>query len=832
MKRSLSLVYVLLLLTFVPRLAVPQAKFPDDPLPRLGATEAWPGSGVMVAGELWDSFLPPNAGPYYSEVGMPLTSTFLRIGNFDRAWTTPTHMWPGGWPFGMFWGKGMYLTEYNPDSSWNPLTLAGSPNPARHPVAGPKYAFGSYQSTVIGANDPLRNYTRETRWTDATKRHHALYEAGWPTNIGVDVKVRIHQFTLNWDNFNDFITAEITLTNTGVLDLNADGVADALQGGRVTANRIRALTMLAHGEIFGMYGLARNGGRYSSIGSARGFGYVGDADGAGTPWDMMVAFAGESVTALRDMGLNCFIEKYYTDIWSAWAWIAARSGSSTSESLFNLPEKKTIYGTPPIGIGSERGWYASAGSGKRLGIGSGGYRSNPRLIHTAAMGAWYRDGGRSIDSTQLDLSPDPNFFALGVKGDPTTFVPRTSPLRPAGDLKLLQTRDVLPWEPSWTKGFTAANNFDGDMFSGVGPFSLEVGETMTIVWAEAGGYRLDGVKNAIAAARWAFDHGYAAPEPPATPAMRVENTTNRSLRIRWDDRAESHPDFSGYKIYRASSASKVDWLTGGMRSMDEYWRSTVPGQVVDTLLKPINPSFTAFNFVQGSTGVPDSWGPYVLVANLPKQSLAPYSNRSVPGWTYTWEDPRGDPGFSYWYYVAACTKGTYDLGSSYAGSSTRSTLTIESSNVNRNGAEGLWQGAYPFADWSSVFPTTIEEKRRLGAGLQFTSGLATTGELASGAARVGVRPNPYKRKASWDSRTNPSDHRLMFFNLPRSATITILDVSGQVIDRLSFESSDGETGSLMWDLLSKDDIEVANGLYIFVVEYAGGKQVGYFSVLR
>ena len=787
----------------------------------------------MVAGELWDSFLPPNAGPFYSEVGAPLVGTFLRMGNFDRQWTTPTHMWPGGWPFGMFWSKGMYLTEFNPDTTWNPILLASAPNPARHPIAGPNYALGSYKSAVIGANDPARNYTKETRWVDATKRHHAIYEAGWPTNIGVDVKVRIHQFTLNWNNFNDFIMVEIILTNTGVLDLNADGVADSLQGGRSGSNRIRALTALAHGEIFGMYGLNRGGGRYSSMGAMRGYGYVGDADKSGAPWDMMAVFGGESFPGgLRDMGINCFPLKYYTDIWSSWAWIAARSGSTTSEASVTLPEKRTIYGTSPIGMGSERGWYTSAGSGYKLGIGVAGYWANPRLVHTAAMGTWYLDGGRSLDSNKLDLSPNPNFFERGTKNDPTSFVPRSTPLRPDGDYKLVPARGVNPFELSWAKGFTREGNFDGDMFNGIGPFSLDVGESMTIVWAEAGGYRFDGVKNAIAAARWTFEHGYAVPEPPAVPAIRVENTTRRSVKVRWDNRAESHPDFAGYKIYRVSSTSSVDWLKGGMRSMDEYWRSTVAGPVPDTLLKPINPSFTAFSFVQGIKGSPDSWGPYQLVAVLPKLLLGSYADKNTPGWTYAWEDAYADPGYAYWYYVAAFTKGMYDLGPSYVGSNVRSTETIESSNVNRNGAEGLWQGAYPFADLSYVFPTTIEGKRKLGAGFQFTSSSPTPAELLSGSTRVGVRPNPYKRMAIWDDRTKANDHHVMFFNLPRSATITILDVSGQVIDQLRFESPDGETGSMTWDLFSMTGIEVVSGLYIFVVEYEGGKQVGYLSILR
>jgi hypothetical protein len=37
---------------------------------------------------------------------------------------------------------------------------------------------------------------------------------------------------------------------------------------------------------------------------------------------------------------------------------------------------------------------------------------------------------------------------------------------------------------------------------------------------------------------------------------------------------------------------------------------------------------------------------------------------------------------------------------------------------------------------------------------------------------------------------------------------------------------------MYWNLFSKTGIEVASGLYIYVVEYDGGQQVGYFSILR
>lgn len=69
-------------------------------------------------------------------------------------------------------------------------------------------------------------------------------------------------------------------------------------------------------------------------------------------------------------------------------------------------------------------------------------------------------------------------------------------------------------------------------------------------------------------------------------------------------------------------------------------------------------------------------------------------------------------------------------------------------------------------------------------------------------------------------------------NLPADARITILDVSGQVIDQFSFTPVDPNNGTAFRDLFSKNGIEVANGLYIYIVEYPGGQQVGYFSILR
>ena len=94
---------------------------------------------------------------------------------------------------------------------------------------------------------------------------------------------------------------------------------------------------------------------------------------------------------------------------------------------------------------------------------------------------------------------------------------------------------------------------------------------------------------------------------------------------------------------------------------------------------------------------------------------------------------------------------------------------------------------------------------------------------------IQVKPNPYKRQALHDTGV---EHKILFTNLPTGTRITILDVSGQIIDVLKFDGTNPFDGTLFWDMFSKDGIEVASGLYVFVAEYPGGKQVGHFAILR
>ena len=232
-----------------------------------------------------------------------------------------------------------------------------------------------------------------------------------------------------------------------------------------------------------------------------------------------------------------------------------------------------------------------------------------------------------------------------------------------------------------------------------------------------------------------------------------------------------------------------------------------------------------------ATSPPDSWGPYELVAIIPKNSLTSAIDLTIPGYHYVWEDRQVNPGFSYWYYVAAYKEGTY------TGPDGETTTRIETHNTNRNGATGLWQLTYPFATNNVNFGKSATTDaaasaaglKNIGAVQVVYSALAPAGSVAT----VGVRPNPYKRAALHDNRANVYDHKLLFYNLPPVCKITIVDVSGLVIDVINFSSTDANRGSTFWDMFSKDGLEVASGVYLYVVESPTGDQkVGQFSILR
>ncbi|MDP2887294.1 MAG: hypothetical protein Q8P51_19995 [Ignavibacteria bacterium] len=97
-----------------------------------------------------------------------------------------------------------------------------------------------------------------------------------------------------------------------------------------------------------------------------------------------------------------------------------------------------------------------------------------------------------------------------------------------------------------------------------------------------------------------------------------------------------------------------------------------------------------------------------------------------------------------------------------------------------------------------------------------------------------VVPNPYVGFASFEPErfavTGRGIRRMEFRGLPANCTVRIFAVNGDLIQTLRHDGS--TDGMVPWDLRTKDNLEIAPGLYIFHVESDLGTKMGKFAVIK
>ena len=875
MYQKLTAAVVLALLTGVTtQSVVAQKSNVPSSLLNFGVEATTATDGYMVAGELWSTIKPLNTVEA-NGVEDPNRNVgaqhFLTFGPNGGNWLNPGSHWPGGYDVVQTWrdGKRMVFPAFEADE-WDANIIRASGE-------DPRFAFAYYKPTVAGANDPTRNYTRPARFTDAT-RTHLIYEAGWPTNIGVDFKVRAHQYTINEQNLNDFIAIEITMTNTGEVDADADGTVE------ISGHDIDAIASAMWVEPTIAVKITQTAGRSNRFGAGRTIGYAGATDPqTGAPYDIFYWFANvpegryangaTPAAGERRIGVNegRFLEGY-SDIWSGHRYLGAKQGSIVDGDLGAVGgttgvDKLNLFGTHPVGTGAQKGWYSSVQWENPL----FGFNNSDQAFRSATA-AFYEDYGKtSIDFESANLAPNSNFFSGGTDDDVTTFVVGDASARPNGDIKYASIdlgnsaggrgNDSPVWEDALlatpgdfysTIGHTKIHTFGQDPSVGNGPYSLAVGESMTLVFAEFGGFRFEGLADAARAAEWAWNRDWdiSADMPaPAAPDMKVTSTVAGTAFLQWTDvSAESPQGVDGYKIYRAAQFERSDWLDIGFRGIDNYQRMNTPGGDLTPFLDEVNPYFDAqAEFVGDIQGTyqPSEWGPYTLVENISAGDLSQYAN-ATGGYDYAWTDENSITGFTYWYYVAAYKSGTYTGPQG-------SVNHLESSNWTRNGrndptaADGQlglgapWGGTYGYAIRNVDYPAAgTQEYKNIGAPFTVTPPVAPDEDVAD---IITVSPNPYIVTGLNDIRSNSTSHNINFLNLPSDYVLTIMDVSGQIV--FQTEATSAVNGQFTWNMQSKDGIEVASGLYIYHLEYtfdrgqsfvsrqSGNRSVtGHFAILR
>ncbi len=109
-------------------------------------------------------------------------------------------------------------------------------------------------------------------------------------------------------------------------------------------------------------------------------------------------------------------------------------------------------------------------------------------------------------------------------------------------------------------------------------------------------------------------------------------------------------------------------------------------------------------------------------------------------------------------------------------------------------------------------------------------------EATASLENIYVVPDPYVTNASWErplfNASGRGERRIDFVNLPPQCTITIYNMAGVLVQTLEHDAM-LQDGTESWDLVSKDGLSVAFGVYIYHVDAPGlGDYIGKFTLIK
>ena len=102
---------------------------------------------------------------------------------------------------------------------------------------------------------------------------------------------------------------------------------------------------------------------------------------------------------------------------------------------------------------------------------------------------------------------------------------------------------------------------------------------------------------------------------------------------------------------------------------------------------------------------------------------------------------------------------------------------------------------------------------------------------------IKVVPNPYVASNVMEPAVSNQflnqRRRLLFTNIPAQSVISIYTVSGVFVDEINVNNRP-ERGSIHWDMLTREGLEIAAGMYIYHVKSSvtGDEKLGKFAVIK
>ena len=135
-------------------------------------------------------------------------------------------------------------------------------------------------------------------------------------------------------------------------------------------------------------------------------------------------------------------------------------------------------------------------------------------------------------------------------------------------------------------------------------------------------------------------------------------------------------------------------------------------------------------------------------------------------------------------------------------------------------------------DWKRPFFETDTIRFSINSDNQIN-----TDSLKNGMDKIKVVPNPYVMTNMMETQvSNPylnQRRRLMFTHIPANCSIKIFTVSGILVDQI-IVSNEPDNGIIHWDMLTRENLEIAAGMYIYHIEsqITGKSKLGKFAVIK
>ncbi|RMD91705.1 MAG: hypothetical protein D6814_17890, partial [Calditrichaeota bacterium] len=590
------------------------------------------GNGVIVAGNTWGTYRPPNLPngfprQAYIDDFKDRGDNFERNGNWifyqSRFVTSQLFGNPGfSWPFGEnivdVWGGTMAATVYDPSDEFAQANLNTFKSPPQNSEEL-HYSYLRYNTKIPGAGDPARDFVRPDGggafFENSTTRGKVLYEAGWPTNMGIDVKLRVISLTTPWGYLDDNHLVEMEFYNTGEADVDGDGTVD------LHNHKVPSLALLYSAVPWYML-MVPNGRRTYNVNSGgyRAWGHDATPDENGAPWAYTFnAWGARNKDTEDDPGIGQ--GGWYNDIAYGYTFVGALKvddqGNILGEKNLSFKNSSGEEVVPAVGKGERRGWFMTNTLTEARPSPNGAYGR-----HVIACGEFFVDGGKGRSRESLDLNPNPALFVSGAPGDLTSFVVKDDPSTwqyPDGSFEIIPPVTVfkginLPgpnpiadiggrpiYPDEMHAGATTEPNFSDESAAGAGPFDLEVGERIRVYFVRGQGFRLKQLRGTIRAGRAMFEavkmYGDVLdPGAPAVPDIKVTGSKNVKPLIMFApvDGAD------GYKIYRSKAWPPYDPTKDGLPYEGVYWKTMTPRQ--RPAPDPINPMLKDLSRVRPRDG--------------------------------------------------------------------------------------------------------------------------------------------------------------------------------------------------------------------------------------